>query len=122
MGLWDRITGEFIDIIEWTEPSQNEILAFRFTRYKNEIKNGAKLIVREGQAAAFVKEFWDVRHQLAPDRLLEISVGFVMAFVSALIVVKVFLNFVGRSGFAPFAWYRIALGMAMLAAIGVGWL
>lgn len=56
MGLWDRITGEFIDIIEWTEPSQNEILAYRFTRYKNEIKNGAKLIVREGQAAAFVKE------------------------------------------------------------------
>ncbi|HET6573716.1 MAG TPA: SPFH domain-containing protein [Fimbriiglobus sp.] len=56
MGLWDRITGEFIDIIEWTEPSQNEILAYRFTRYKNEIKNGAQLIVREGQAAAFVKE------------------------------------------------------------------
>lgn len=56
MGLWDRIVGEFIDIVEWTEPSQNEILAFRFTRYKNEIKNGAKLIVREGQAAVFVKE------------------------------------------------------------------
>jgi membrane protease subunit (stomatin/prohibitin family) len=56
MGLWERITGEFIDIIEWTEPSQNEILAYRFTRYKNEIKNGAKLIVREGQVAAFVKE------------------------------------------------------------------
>lgn len=56
MGLWDRITGEFIDIIEWLEPSQNEVLSYRFTRYKNEIKNGAKLIVREGQAAAFVKE------------------------------------------------------------------
>src|SRR3954451_567072 len=56
MGLWDRITGEFIDIIEWTEPSQNEVLSYRFTRYKNEIKNGAKLIVREGQAAGFVKE------------------------------------------------------------------
>lgn len=56
MAIWDRIKGEFIDIIEWTEPSQNEILAYRFTRYKNEIKNGAKLIVREGQVAAFVKE------------------------------------------------------------------
>lgn len=56
MGLLDRIRGEFIDIIEWTEPSQNEILAYRFPRYDNEIKNGAKLIVREGQAAAFVKE------------------------------------------------------------------
>lgn len=56
MGLKDRIFGEFIDIIEWTEPSQNEILAYRFQRYKNEIKNGAKLTVREGQVAAFVKE------------------------------------------------------------------
>lgn len=56
MGLLDRLRGEFIDIIEWTEPSQNEILAYRFPRYDNEIKNGAKLIVREGQVAAFVKE------------------------------------------------------------------
>ena len=56
MGLLDRLRGEFIDIIEWTEPSQNEILAYRYPRYDNEIKNGAKLIVREGQAAAFVKE------------------------------------------------------------------
>ncbi len=56
MGLRDWVSGQFIDIIEWTEPSQNEILAHRFTRHKNEIKNGAKLIVREGQAAGFVKE------------------------------------------------------------------
>lgn len=56
MGLWDKIRGEFIDIIEWTEPSQNEILAYRFPRYNNEIKNGAKLTVREGQIGAFVSE------------------------------------------------------------------
>src|SRR5262245_28426989 len=56
MGLGSWIGGQFIDIIEWTEPTQNEILAHRFTRHKNEIKNGAKLIVREGQAAGFVKE------------------------------------------------------------------
>jgi membrane protease subunit (stomatin/prohibitin family) len=56
MGLLDWAKGQFIDIIEWTEPSQNEILSYRFTRHKNEIKNGAKLIVREGQAAGFVKE------------------------------------------------------------------
>ncbi len=56
MGLWDKLTREFIDIIEWTEPSQNEILAHRFPRADNEIKNGAKLIVREGQVAVFVKE------------------------------------------------------------------
>ena len=56
MGVRDWIAGQFIDIIEWTEPSSNETLSYRFTRHKNELKNGAKLIVREGQAAVFVRE------------------------------------------------------------------
>ncbi|MBS0210735.1 MAG: SPFH domain-containing protein [Planctomycetes bacterium] len=56
MGLMDKLRGEFIDIIQWTEPSQNEILAYRFPRYNNEIKMGAKLVVREGQNAVFVNE------------------------------------------------------------------
>lgn len=56
MSLLDKIRGEFIDIIEWTEPSHSDILAYRFPRYDNEIKMGAKLTVREGQAAAFVNE------------------------------------------------------------------
>jgi membrane protease subunit (stomatin/prohibitin family) len=56
MGLWDKLKGELIDIIEWTQPSQSETLAWRFQRYDNEIKNGAQLTVREGQAAVFVNE------------------------------------------------------------------
>jgi membrane protease subunit (stomatin/prohibitin family) len=56
MGLWDKLKGELVDIIEWTEPSGSELLAYRFPRYNNEIKYGAKLTVREGQAAAFVNE------------------------------------------------------------------
>jgi membrane protease subunit (stomatin/prohibitin family) len=56
MGLLDKLRNEFIDIIEWTEPAQNDILAYRFPRYNNEIKMGAKLTVREGQAAVFVNE------------------------------------------------------------------
>src|SRR5205823_2691033 len=56
MGLWQKLTGELIDIIEWTQPSQSDVLAYRFPRYNNEIKNGARLTVREGQAAAFVNE------------------------------------------------------------------
>src|SRR6478736_393448 len=56
MGVRHWIAGQFIDIIEWTEPSSNETLSYRFTRHKNEIKNGAKLIVREGQAAVFIRE------------------------------------------------------------------
>jgi membrane protease subunit (stomatin/prohibitin family) len=56
MGLFDKLRGEFIDIIEWTQPSDSEVLAYRFPRYDNEIKMGAKLTVREGQAACFVNE------------------------------------------------------------------
>ncbi|MFO0936686.1 MAG: SPFH domain-containing protein [Gemmataceae bacterium] len=56
MAIREWLSGQFIDIIEWTEPSQNEILAYRFPRHNNEIKNNAKLIVREGQAAVFIKE------------------------------------------------------------------
>ncbi len=48
--------GQFIDIIEWNEPAQNDVLAHRFPRLNNEIKMNAKLIVREGQTAVFVNE------------------------------------------------------------------
>ena len=53
MGLWDKIKGELLDIIEWTDDSQ-DTLVWRFPRYNKEIKYGAQLIVREGQAAVFV--------------------------------------------------------------------
>ena len=59
------------------------------------------------------------RHRRAA---LEIAIGFVMAFIASALVVKPFLQFVRRSGFAPFAWYRIALGLALLAAVAAGWL
>jgi undecaprenyl-diphosphatase len=73
-------------------------------------------------AAAFVHDLWEVRHDLTSGRALEIGVGFVMAFLAALVVVKAFVVFVGRSGFSTFAWYRIVVGLLMLAAIAVGWL
>src|SRR3954470_24993589 len=55
MGLLDKLRGEFVDIIEWVDDS-NHTLVWRFPRYQNEIKNGAKLVVRPGQVAVFVKE------------------------------------------------------------------
>ncbi len=55
MGIMNKIRGEFIDIIEWLDPSQNTIV-YRFERYQNEIKNGAKLTVRESQVAVFINE------------------------------------------------------------------
>jgi undecaprenyl-diphosphatase len=65
-------------------------------------------------AAAFAHDLVKARHDLASARGLEIAVGFVMAFIASALVVKPFLNYVRRSGFAPFAWYRIALGTVML--------
>ncbi|MGE5477388.1 MAG: undecaprenyl-diphosphate phosphatase [Bacteroidales bacterium] len=43
-----------------------------------------------------------------------IAVGFVTAFLSALVVVRGFIAFISRHGFAPFAWYRIVLGSAAI--------
>ena len=42
------------------------------------------------------------------------AVGFAVAFVSAVVVVKAFLSYVSRHSFAAFAWYRIALGVVLL--------
>ena len=55
MGFWDKVFGEFIDIIDWLDES-NDTMVYRFERYNNEIKYGAKLTVRESQAAVFVNE------------------------------------------------------------------
>ena len=71
---------------------------------------------------AFVYSLLDVGDSLAKERVVEIAVGFVMAFLAALVVVKPFVRYVARSGFAPFAWYRIAAGAAILLAVSAGWL
>ena len=55
MGLWDKLLGEFIDVIQWIDDS-NDTLVYRFERHGNEIKFGAKLTVRESQVAVFINE------------------------------------------------------------------
>ena len=55
MGLFSKLFSEFVDIIEWIDNS-NDTMVHRFERYGNEIKYGAKLIVRESQFAVFVNE------------------------------------------------------------------
>lgn len=51
----ERATKEFVDIIEWSQGSSDTIV-HKFERFNNEIKYGAKLIVRESQVAVFVNE------------------------------------------------------------------
>jgi undecaprenyl-diphosphatase len=72
-------------------------------------------------AAAFAHDLLEVRHDLASARGLEIAIGFVMAFLSSALVVRPFLNYVRRSGFQAFAWYRIAAGAALFVLIAMGW-
>ena len=55
VGLFDKIKGEFVDVLEWTDDSRDTIV-WRFPRHNNEIKMGARLIVRESQVAVFVNE------------------------------------------------------------------
>ncbi len=71
-------------------------------------------------AAAFAADFLDIKDTITPDRALTIAVGFFFAFVSALVVVKPFLNYVTRNGFMPFAGYRIVAGGIVLALLAAG--
>jgi membrane protease subunit (stomatin/prohibitin family) len=55
MGLWDKLKSQLIDIIEWLDDS-SDTMVYRFYRPESEIMNGARLVVREGQVAAFVNQ------------------------------------------------------------------
>lgn len=78
MSIFGKIFGEFIDIIELTDDS-NDSLVWRFERYGNEIKNGAQLTVRQSQVAVFVNEgqladvFYPGMYQLTTQNLPIIS-------------------------------------------------
>ena len=55
MALRDFLAKQFIDVIHWTEADE-DVLAYRWPMRDLEIQNGAKLTVRESEAAAFVNE------------------------------------------------------------------
>ena len=64
-------------------------------------------------------ELWGKRHELTAGGMGvswgEIAIGFVVAFVVAMVVIKAFVAYISRHGFAPFAWYRIVVGAAAIA-------
>ena len=74
MGLFSKIRAQFIDVIEWTDDTQ-DTMVWKFPRGDNEIKNGAQLIVRESQAAVFLHEgelgdvFGPGRHELTTSNI-----------------------------------------------------
>jgi len=69
--------------------------------------------------AATIYDLYKNRTSLSGDDLDLIAIGFVVAFISAMLVVRGFIAFITRHGFKPFAWYRIALGVGVLAALAL---
>ena len=70
-------------------------------------------------AGAFAYDLFKNYAELGVADLKSIALGFVVAFVAGVLVVRYLLDFVGRHGFAPFAWWRIIVGGIGLGALAV---
>lgn len=70
---------------------------------------------------AFAYDFYKSRADMTMDHLGIITIGFVVSFITAIIVVKSFLEYVTRHGFALFAWWRVIVGTLGLVALAIGW-
>lgn len=67
--------------------------------------------------AAFSYDLYKSRDAIDAAHAGIIGIGFVTAFISGMVVIKVMLDFVAKRGFAPFAWWRIAVGVVGLGLI-----
>jgi len=70
--------------------------------------------------AATGLDLWENRHLLSGSDSLTFAIGFVVAFASALVVVRWLIRFVSHRSFAVFAWYRIVFGLALVALLATG--
>jgi undecaprenyl-diphosphatase len=70
---------------------------------------------------AFVYDLYKSRGQLTMDNSIIIAIGFGVSFIAAWVVVKTFLGYVQRHGFALFAWWRVVVGTLGLIALAVGY-
>ncbi len=69
---------------------------------------------------AFAYDFYKNRAEMNTDHITIVAIGFVVSFITAIIVVRTFLNFVTRNGFAFFAWWRVTVGVLGLIALALG--
>jgi len=69
---------------------------------------------------AFAYDFYKNRAEMSADHVGILAIGFVVSFVTAMIVVKTFLNYVTRHGFTFFAWWRVIIGTLGLIALALG--
>lgn len=71
-------------------------------------------------AGAFVYDLYKSRGDMTADRSVIVAIGFVVSFITAIIVVRTFLNYVTRHGFTLFAWWRVIVGTLGLIALALG--
>ena len=69
---------------------------------------------------AFAYESYKNRADISFDHMGIIAIGFVVSFITAMIVVKTFLTYVTRHGFTLFAWWRVIVGTLGLVALAMG--
>lgn len=72
-------------------------------------------------AGAFAYDLYKNRDVLDASAMHEIVIGFIAAFVAAVLVVRWLLGYVGRHGYALFGWWRIIVGGVALAALSLGY-
>lgn len=71
--------------------------------------------------AAVAYDLYKTRDLLDFSAVSDIALGFAVAFLTALFVVKWVLSYIGRKGYAVFGWWRIIIGIAALAALSLGY-
>jgi undecaprenyl-diphosphatase len=69
---------------------------------------------------AFAYDFYKNRGEMNADHLGIVAIGFVVSFITALVVVNTFLSYVTRNGFTVFAWWRVIVGTLGLIALAMG--
>ena len=72
-------------------------------------------------AGAFAYDIYKNRDVLDASAMGEIAVGFAMAFISAVFVVRWVLDYVSRYGYALFGWWRILVGSVVVVALWAGY-
>jgi undecaprenyl-diphosphatase len=69
---------------------------------------------------AFAYDFYKNRGEMDMSHVGIVAIGFVVSFITALVVVKTFLSYVTRHGFTVFAWWRVIVGTLGLIALAMG--
>lgn len=71
--------------------------------------------------AAVAYDLFKSRHLLDFGAMTDIAIGFAVAFLTAIVVVRWVLNYISRHGYALFGWWRIIVGSVALGALSLGY-